>query len=94
MVKQRSIKQAKGKWDKYVKKVDGKLFWTFDSEREAIIPREEDGMKLIIQYHENQGHRSLGAVYYAMKFEYYWPGIKEGIKKVIKNVKGFRLITV
>jgi hypothetical protein len=35
--------------------------------------------------HENIGSISLGSVYYAMKFEFYWPGMKKDIEYVIKK---------
>ena len=38
-----------------------------------------------MHYHEKHGHRSVGSVYYAIKFYYYWPGIKNDIEKVIRK---------
>jgi hypothetical protein len=85
MNKERSIKQTQGKWDKHVKVVDGKEIWVFDSGREAEIPKKELREGLIVNAHENLGHRSLGSVYYAMKFEFYWPGMKKDIEDVLKK---------
>ncbi len=85
MNKERCVKQNKGKWDKHVKKVDDKEIWVFDSGREAEIPKKEIRESLIMSTHENLGHRSLGTVYYDMKFKYYWPGIKQDIEEVIKR---------
>ncbi len=85
MNRRRSEKQNKGKWEKHVENIDGKMVWRFDSGRTAEIPQESERENLIFKYHENQGHRSLGAVYYAMKFDYYWPGIKKDIEETLKK---------
>lgn len=85
MNKERCVKQNKGKWDKHVKKVDDKEIWVFDSGGEAEIPKKEIRESLIMSTHENSGHRSLGTVYYDMKFKYYWPDIKQDIEEVIKR---------
>ncbi|KAF9756190.1 Transposon Tf2-9 polyprotein, partial [Nosema granulosis] len=83
--KERSVKQNQGKWNKHVKKDGDKEIWIFDSGREAEIPKKEIRESLIMSTHEDLGHRSLGSVYYDMKFHYYWPGIKQDIEDVLKR---------
>ncbi|WUR03409.1 reverse transcriptase [Vairimorpha necatrix] len=85
MIRQRTEKQIAGKWLKHVEKVGDKEYWNFDSGRRAEIPAVGDRLELMKRYHEEQAPRGLGSVYYAMKFDYYWPGIKENIKMMIKK---------
>lgn len=59
--------------------------WRFDSGRIAEIPEENQRDQLIFKYHENLGPRSLGDVHYAMKFDYYWQGIKKDIKETLRR---------
>lgn len=83
--KQRSIKQQEGRWKKHAVKEDGKLFWIFDSGVKVEIPDEKDRKKLIDDCHKEKGHRSMLSVYYGMKNNYYWPGMKKDIENELRK---------
>lgn len=83
--KERGDKLKEGKWNKRVKIVDGKEIWTFDNGKTAQIPPIEERKLLIQNIHDKLGHRGIESIYYQIKGEYYWPGIKETIKNVIKQ---------
>jgi len=49
------------------------------------MPSEEEEADLITKAHERIGHRSVDAVYYFLRKEWYWPGMKETIREVLKK---------
>ena len=83
IVKKSKFKE--GKWNKHVEMIDEKEYWKFDSGKICEIPKIENRKKLVIDIDLTVLHKGLESTYYAMKDIYYWPGIKETIKRVIKE---------
>jgi len=81
----RRDKQMEGKRNKHISQVNGKEIWVFDSGREGEIPPENEREKLITDCHVALKHRCGTTVYYALRKRYYWLGIKDQIKKVLKK---------
>lgn len=82
-----TVKQSKrkeGKWQNHVVVKDEKEFWKFDDGEEKEIPKREEREELVDKVHEKIGHRGLETTYYEMKKTWYWPGMKETIKNVIR----------
>lgn len=78
-----SEKIKKSKWNKHVITKEGYEFWRFDNgDIRKIIPAEER-KNVCKEYHEKLLHRGFDAVYYEMKKEFYWPGIKYTISDVL-----------
>jgi Integrase zinc binding domain len=77
----------KGKREKHVVIVDNAEYWRFDSGEMRCIPPIGDRKELAQETHERLSHRGLESIYYEMKKEYYWPGIKNTIKNVIRKCK-------
>ncbi|KAI5177931.1 hypothetical protein PAEPH01_2510 [Pancytospora epiphaga] len=51
----------------------------------AIIPEESARKGMVEKVHLELKHRGSGAVYYELKRNYYWPGMRETVKNVIKK---------
>lgn len=74
-----------GKWKVHVIEQDNKKIWKFDSGKEAEIPLESLRKQLVVDAHYKIGHKGIESTYYELKSRYYWPGIKNTIKNVIKK---------
>lgn len=83
MIKNRTEKQVEGKLKKHLVKEGDKEFWVFDNGERAEVPKEEIRREMIMMFHDDLGHRSVGSVHYAMKKKYYWPGMKSDIYDTI-----------
>lgn len=81
--KSEEIKQRK--WNKHVFEKDGCEYWKFDGGEVRKIPIVEERKSLCKRYHEELLHRGYEPVYYEMKKEFYWPGIRKTICNVIKE---------
>jgi hypothetical protein len=82
-VKNSKMKQAK--WEKHVVEQEGQEYWRFDNGVMKKIPQKEERIRIVIKEHEKMNHRGTEPVYYEIKKNYYWPGIKETIAEAIKK---------
>ncbi|KAI5177776.1 hypothetical protein PAEPH01_2506, partial [Pancytospora epiphaga] len=83
MNREKRIKE--GKWNKHVEIVNGQERWKFDDGSMAIISEESARKGMVEKVHLELEHRGSGAVYYELKRNYYWPGMRETVKNVIKK---------
>jgi hypothetical protein len=81
------MKVKEGKWKKHVVEIDNCEYWRFDSGILRKIPKVEERKNIVIDAHEKLLHRGIEAVWYEIKGKWYWPGIKETIRNVIKRCK-------
>lgn len=85
VIRARRDKQVEGKRKKHVKIINGQEFWVFDDGKEQTMPPENEREQLIKDCHVKLNHRGRTSVYYEIRKEFYWPGVKDQIEKVLKN---------
>lgn len=85
VIKERRDKQIEGKRKKHVKIIDGQEFWVFDDGKEQTMPPANERDKLIMDCHLQLSHRGRTSVYYEIRKQFYWPGVKDQIERVLKN---------
>ncbi len=78
-------KQKQGKVDKHTVVKDGRKYWEFSSgERKEIMPKE-NRKDSVIRIHETLNHRGVKGTYYNLKQNWYWPGMKDEISRILKE---------
>ena len=73
------------RWKRHIKHVNNKEVWVFDIGKERTILKYEERNELIMKVYIETVHRSLKFVYFELKKEYYWTGIKNDIKETLKK---------
>lgn len=80
-------KICEGKWEKHVVVIEGEQYWKFDNGIYRKIPLIETRKELVVEMHKRLLHRGLEPIYYRLKQEYYWPGMKNAIRNVIRKCR-------
>ncbi|KAM0684985.1 hypothetical protein COBT_003805 [Conglomerata obtusa] len=66
-------------------KEGNKEFWISDNGLKREMPEINERKELVVNIHEKSNHRGIESVYYELKKEYYWIGMKKTIENVIKK---------
>lgn len=72
-------------WQKHAYPEAGENYWKFDDDRIAKIPIKHIREKIVQKKHIESKHRAECSVYYELKSTRYWPGMKEDVKKIVKE---------
>lgn len=81
----RKEKTIEGKHKKHLLKIEDKEYWRFDNGTLREIPEVDKRHALIKEVHERLFHRGIEPIYCELKKSYYWVGIKDSIKEVIRR---------
>ncbi|KAF9752815.1 Transposon Tf2-9 polyprotein, partial [Nosema granulosis] len=78
-------KQMEGKILKHTIINEGKEYWKFDNGTQKEIPKIEERDRIIRGIHIKLNHRGVKGTHYQLKQDYYWPGMKEMVTKILKE---------
>lgn len=81
--KKHGEKLLQAKINKHVLKENGKEYWISDNGKKREMPEVEQRKQLVIAAHKESNHRGVEAVYYKIKQNMYWVGMKKTIENVI-----------
>lgn len=83
--KERAEKIVEGKINKHLLREDGKEYWISDNGLKREMPSVEVRKQLVVETHERLQHRGLCSVYYELKKNLYWIGMKKTVENVCKK---------